>query len=75
MPESEIANEESELNPLSLYAEHKVANENYLLENSHDFSFTSTIMRFSTAFGWSPRMRFDLTVNEFLYEACTGKPF
>ena len=75
MPESEIANEESELNPLSLYAEHKVANENYLLENSHDFSFTSTIMRFSTAFGWSPRMRFDLTVNEFAYEACTGKPF
>ena len=75
MADGKIANEDSELNPLSLYAEHKVANEEYLLENTDEFSFTSTVLRFSTAFGWSPRMRFDLTVNEFAYEACTGKPF
>jgi nucleoside-diphosphate-sugar epimerase len=33
----------------------------------------STALRFSTVYGFSPRIRFDLTVNEFTREAVLGK--
>lgn len=57
------ANEEHELNPLSLYSKSKVKIEEYIkLKNS---AINSTILRFATAFGLSERMRFDLTLNEF----------
>ena len=62
---SEKAKENSTLNPLSLYAKSKVKIEKYLL-NIKRKNFHSTILRFSTAFGVSSRMRFDLTVNEFV---------
>lgn len=62
---NEKAKEDSKLNPLSLYAKSKVKIEKYLL-NIKDSNFTPIILRFSTAFGLSPRMRFDLTVNEFV---------
>jgi len=75
MAEDQLADEKSELNPLSRYAEDKVAIENHLIKRANYFSFVPTILRFSTAFGWSPRMRLDLTVNEFVYEACYGKSF
>ena len=57
--------EESELNPVSLYAELKVKFENYLLNKQKDSKICSTALRFSTVYGFSPRIRFDLTVNEF----------
>lgn len=57
--------EESELNPVSLYAELKVKFENYLLHKQKDSKVCSTALRFSTVYGFSPRIRFDLTVNEF----------
>ena len=57
-------NEDSELNPVSLYAEFKVKFEKFLLESKKDSNRCSTALRFST-FGFSPRIRFDLTVNEF----------
>lgn len=59
--------ENHHLNPISLYAKHKVAIEKFLLDNN--FNFSTTILRFATAFGVSPRMRFDLTVNEFVKDA------
>ena len=65
MDENKLANEESELKPLSLYAEAKVEIEKYILENHNNKSTISTILRFATAFGLSTRMRFDLTINEF----------
>ena len=61
--------ETSELNPVSLYAELKVKFEKYLLEDRKDAAICSTALRFSTVYGFSPRIRFDLTVNEFTRNA------
>jgi nucleoside-diphosphate-sugar epimerase len=63
-----FVNEESELAPVSLYAETKVAVENYLLEQDKSNACKPTNLRFSTVYGLSPRIRFDLTVNEFTKE-------
>ena len=64
---SAFVDEASELAPVSLYAELKVKVENYILNqiNKTD-KFSPTCLRFSTVYGLSPRMRFDLTVNEFV---------
>ncbi|MBL0198918.1 MAG: NAD(P)-dependent oxidoreductase [Chitinophagaceae bacterium] len=61
--------ETSELNPVSLYAELKVKFEKYLIEDKKDSLMCSTALRFSTVYGFSPRIRFDLTVNEFTRNA------
>jgi len=66
------ATEEHELRPLSLYAETKVATERRLLQRS-DERMSGTVLRFATLFGPSPRMRFDLTVNQFVKEAFTDR--
>ncbi|HEY9428675.1 MAG TPA: NAD(P)-dependent oxidoreductase [Gemmatimonadaceae bacterium] len=63
--------EGSELSPVSLYAETKVAVEHALLDAGSDNGFAGTPLRFATVFGVSPRMRFDLTVNEFTMEMLT----
>ncbi len=63
--------EESELRPVSLYAETKVAVENHLMDSLDSAGPTVTIMRFATLFGLSARMRFDLTVNTFAMEMLT----
>lgn len=68
-----LANEESELNPQSLYAETKVEFEKYILNNIPQFDFSPTILRLSTAFGMSHRMRFDLTISEFTRDLALGK--
>ena len=68
----EPADEDCALNPQSLYAETKVEVERFLLEAPARFSFTPTVLRGATAFGESPRMRFDLTVNEFTGELAVG---
>jgi len=70
----DYVNENSKLAPISLYAELKVKFENYILnEIDKDISFSPTILRFSTVYGISPRMRFDLTVNEFTKDLVLGK--
>jgi nucleoside-diphosphate-sugar epimerase len=55
--------EEGELAPVSLYAEQKVGIEKALLGSSNGLA--TTCLRFATVYGVAPRMRFDLTVNEF----------
>ena len=67
-PDSYVT-ETSALNPVSLYAELKVKFEKYLLEEKKDSNICSTALRFSTVYGFSPRIRFDLTVNEFTRNA------
>ena len=56
--------EDGVLAPVSLYAEQKVAVEKHLLARSRD-DFEPVCLRFATVYGVAPRMRFDLTVNEF----------
>jgi nucleoside-diphosphate-sugar epimerase len=60
--------ESSQLRPLSLYAETKVAVERALLEGAGGDAMCASSLRLATVFGVSPRMRFDLTVNEFTAE-------
>ena len=70
MPDpNSFVTESSPLNPISLYAELKVKFEKYLLEERKNSNICSTALRFSTVYGFSPRIRFDLTVNEFTRNA------
>ena len=71
--ENELADENFKLSPLSLYAKAKVANELYLINKKEEVDYTGVVLRFATAFGLSPRMRFDLTVNEFTRDIFMGK--
>ena len=52
------------LAPVSLYAEQKVEIEQHLL-GLDPAQLQVTCLRFATVYGVAPRMRFDLTVNEF----------
>jgi len=81
-----VVNEKSPLKPLSVYAKNKVMIEKFLLNKKNKYKFPIIILRFSTAYGWSPRMRFDLTINEFvrnffykkefdLYDPFTWRPY
>lgn len=65
--------EESPLKPVSLYAELKVKFEEIMLDGEYRKNFYPTALRFATAYGISPRMRFDLTVNEFTKDAALGR--
>lgn len=65
--------ENSALNPVSLYAETKVAVEKYLLGQDKGNICKPTCLRFSTVYGLSPRPRFDLTVNEFAKDLALGR--
>src|SRR5690606_34475967 len=68
-----FVDEESELSPVSLYAETKVGLERLWLGRDRGNACKPTWLRFSTVYGLSPRMRFELTVNEFTRELAVGK--
>ena len=65
---TELANETTPVQSLSLYSETKVKSELMIL-NSKNNEFTSCVLRFATAFGLSPRMRFDLLLQELIRDA------
>jgi nucleoside-diphosphate-sugar epimerase len=69
----QLAHENFELKPLSLYAKSKVAAEQYITGLKGKVDYTATVLRFATAFGLSTRMRFDLTVSEFTRELARGR--
>jgi nucleoside-diphosphate-sugar epimerase len=70
---SQLATEQSALNPQSLYARTKIAVEQYVLDRASELACATTILRIATAYGLSPRMRFDLTVSQFAWELATGR--
>ena len=71
---SGYVDESSPLAPVSLYAELKVAVEDFILNQiKKTENFCPTCLRFATVYGVSPRMRFDLTVNEFVKELALGR--
>jgi len=59
-----LCSENSELRPISQYAQEKVEVEKNLMSRPNSISF-----RLATVFGMSPRMRIDLLVNDFVYRA------
>lgn len=70
----DILNESSPTNPLSLYAEMKLKSEDEVLKVG-DETFCPIILRMGTLYGISPRMRFDLVVNNFTIRAIKDKTF
>jgi len=68
----EMATEEADLSPVSLYAEQKVEIEKRILGVADSVDYTPTVLRIATAYGLSPRMRFDLTIAEFAVTLATG---
>ena len=72
IPGGALADEAYPTAPLSSYAKSKVENEEFFFGLESD-GFTPTILRFATAFGVAPRMRFDLTINEFVRDLALGR--
>ncbi|MFX0134691.1 MAG: NAD-dependent epimerase/dehydratase family protein [Candidatus Hodarchaeota archaeon] len=64
----DTCDENTPLEPISCYGKTKTEAEKIVLE------FKNTIcLRFATAFGVSPRMRLDLLINDFVYQAYINK--
>lgn len=68
----DIVDEESNPNPLTAYAKSKILVEQELVKLASD-EFSPVMFRNATAFGVSPRMRFDIVLNNFAGHAWTSK--
>jgi len=69
-----VLDENAPLNPVSLYAKTKIASEESIMSLvKPDSDFAPVIMRMSTLYGYSPRMRFDLVVNTMTMSAYLEK--
>lgn len=68
-----LCRENSKVNPVSLYAECKLACEKQILSFSKIKSFQPIILRISTVHGLSNRLRFDLAANKFTLYALKNK--
>jgi len=67
----EMLTESDELQPISLYSETKVNSEKILLNELPELS--AVVLRASTAYGMAARIRFDLLLHQFIYEAWEKK--
>lgn len=65
---AEIVDERSTPKPVSLYGRTKLLSEQLLLARDGS-GLATTVLRFATIYGWSPRPRFDLVVNLFTAQA------
>lgn len=68
----DIVTEESTPNPLTAYARSKILVEQELMKLASD-DFSPVMFRNATAFGVSPRMRFDIVLNNFAGHAWTSR--
>ena len=68
----ELLHEDSPVNPQTPYSMNKLRVEEYLISISGN-GFSPVMLRFATVFGYSPRMRFDLYINQFVAMALTEK--
>ena len=59
-----LLNEQSKINPLSVYSRLKTMSERTIIENTNE-KVQPTILRLGTVFGSSYRLRFDLVLNLF----------
>ena len=64
----DIVDENSILNPVSLYAETKCSVEKALIDINSD-TFSTTSLRNATAYGHSANLRLDLVINDFVSSA------
>jgi nucleoside-diphosphate-sugar epimerase len=64
-------NEESDLNPVTAYGESKVRVERDVIKLADD-AFSPTFLRCATAYGVSPRLRFDIVLNNLVAWAFTS---
>ncbi len=62
--ENGVCTEQTPLNPLSVYGVTKTNAEQHLLNSGNTVAY-----RFATAFGLSPRLRLDLMINDFAFQA------
>ncbi|MGH2350964.1 MAG: aminotransferase class I/II-fold pyridoxal phosphate-dependent enzyme [Chloroflexota bacterium] len=69
---SPLVDEQSELHPVSLYAQKKAEAEQALLALTAP-GMTVTALRMATLYGLSPRMRFDLAINLMVMNAVTRR--
>ncbi len=60
----EPSSEDTPINPFSVYANTKYMAEQIIMEREN-----SIALRFATVFGFSPKMRIDLIINDFTYKA------
>ncbi len=64
----DVLDEQSPTNPVSTFGRSKLEAENALLDMQNEL-FEPVVARMATLFGWSPRMRFDLAVNQMVATA------
>jgi len=64
----DVCREDTPLNPLTIYGTTKTAAEQYLLKRGN-----AVVYRYATAFGVSNRLRLDLLINDFVYQAVKNR--
>lgn len=64
----DVCTEETPLNPLTIYGKTKTDAEQYLLKRGNIVAY-----RYATAFGVAPRLRLDLLINDFVYQAVKNR--
>ncbi|TKJ38591.1 epimerase [candidate division LCP-89 bacterium B3_LCP] len=64
----DVCTEETPLNPLTIYGTTKTEAEKYLLNRGNVVAY-----RYATAFGVAPRLRLDLLINDFAYQAVKNR--